>query len=96
MTEYLFYSPKLLACAQVKINMLHNQTQMAGIRFSNWTYLEKFKHRSSSSRKGIQRYDVVNRIETPWWQFQFSNICSLSKNMVNGIVSIYLNLIKVI
>jgi hypothetical protein len=27
-TEYLFYSPKLLACAQVNVNMLHNQTQM--------------------------------------------------------------------
>jgi hypothetical protein len=37
-TEYLFYT-KLLACAQVNINMLHNQTQMAEAEyFSNWTY----------------------------------------------------------
>jgi hypothetical protein len=32
-TEYLF-SPKLLACAQVNINMLHNQTQMAEAEYA--------------------------------------------------------------
>jgi hypothetical protein len=39
-TEYLFYSPKLLACAQVNINMLHksNSNGRSRIRFSNWTY----------------------------------------------------------
>jgi hypothetical protein len=90
--------PKLLACAQVNI-MLHNQTQMAEAEYAfNWTWV----WRNSNTKKlffqeGIQRYDV-NRIETPWWQFQsFSNLCSLSKKiLVNGIVSIYLNLIKVI
>jgi len=84
-TEYLFYSPKLLACAQVKINMLHNQTQMAKAEYSFLTGLTGFGEIQTQSEallpgKGIQRYDVVNRIETPWWQFQsFSNICSLSK-----------------
>jgi SpoVK/Ycf46/Vps4 family AAA+-type ATPase len=84
-TEYLFYSPKLLACEQVKINMLHNQTQMAEAEYAFLTGLTGFGEIQTQSEallpgKGIQRYDVVNRIETPWWQFQsFSNICSLSK-----------------
>jgi hypothetical protein len=31
----------------------------------------KFKHKVKLFfQERIQRYDVVNRIETPWWQFQ--------------------------
>jgi hypothetical protein len=87
-TEYLFYSPKLLACAQVKINMLHNQTQMAEAEYAFLTGLTGFgeiQTQSETLLPGIQRYDVVNRIETVAISV-FSNICSLSKNMVNGIV----------
>jgi hypothetical protein len=40
-TEYLFY-PKLLACAQVNINMLHNQTQMAEAEYAFLTGLTGF------------------------------------------------------
>jgi hypothetical protein len=54
-TEYLFYSPKLLACAQVNINMLHNQTQMAEAEYAFLTGLTGFgeiqTQSDSSSRK---------------------------------------------
>jgi hypothetical protein len=48
--------------------MLHNQTQMAEAEYAFLTGLTGFGE-TQNPGKGIQRYDV-NRIETPWWQFQ--------------------------
>lgn len=85
-TKYLFYSPKLLTCAQVNVNMLQNRVQIpVEVEYAFLKGLTSFGEIQNQSEaqipgKGIQRYDVINRIETPWWQFQsFSNICSLSK-----------------
>jgi hypothetical protein len=54
--------------------MLHNQTQMAEAEYAFLTGLTGFGEIQTQSEalpgKGIQQYDVVNRIETPWWQFQ--------------------------
>jgi hypothetical protein len=62
--------------------LFKNFAHLGEIQTSKWTALP---------RKRIQRYDVVNRIETPWWQFQsFSNICSLSKK-IWSMVSFYLS-----
>jgi hypothetical protein len=57
----------------VNINMLHNQTQMAEAEYAFLTGLTGFgeiQTQSGSSSRKRDSDDVVNRIETPWWQFQ--------------------------
>jgi hypothetical protein len=42
------YFPKLLACAQVNINMLHNQTQMAEAEYAFLTGLTVWRIQTQS------------------------------------------------
>ena len=85
-TKYLFHSTKLLTIAQVNIDLFQNKTQIPLIAESTLlrtiAHLGEVGNQSGTTLpgKGIQRYDLVTRIETPWWQFQsFSSICSVNK-----------------
>jgi hypothetical protein len=85
-TKYLLYSPKLLTSSQVNINLFQNKTQIPLVAESTLlrtiAHLGEIGNQSGTTLpgKGIQRYDLVTRIETPWWQFQsFSSICSINK-----------------